>query len=152
MAGSVSLNSLEGVEITAIITGLHIRGFFLKVSLELVYPIDIKCCGGYTDLIIYESGVRCVRIIALQQNCWINKLIFILSPILKIMLLKITLFNLVWSNSFGILIPNNIIHELRFPILCLLKEFINYWLLFLYSRCRSYICNENCTILIHYLK
>lgn len=65
MAGSVSLNSLEGVEITAIITGLHIRGFFLKVSLELVYPIDIKGCGGYTDLIIYESGVRCVRIIAL---------------------------------------------------------------------------------------
>lgn len=64
MVGSVFFNFFEGVEIIVIIIGLYIRGFFfLKVSLELVYLIDIKCCGGYIDLIIYELGVWCVRII-----------------------------------------------------------------------------------------
>lgn len=57
MVGSVFFNFFEGVEIIVIIIGLYIRGFFLKVSLELVYLIDIKCCGGYIDLIIYELGV-----------------------------------------------------------------------------------------------
>lgn len=84
MAVSVSLNSLEGVDITALITGLHIRGFFFfeKVSLAVVYPTAIKCCGGYTDLVIYESVARCNKIVALLQNCWINKLIFVLSQVL----------------------------------------------------------------------